>query len=1201
MRNVKTTLLAGIASIAAIAGLALCAEHKLAVSKSFAAGGAAAEKKGANQDLAKAKATMKSFAQPLAFEENRGQTDSQVKFLAHAKGYTAYFTPRETVLRVGESVLRMRLKGGSAAPAMQGQDLQIGKSNYLLGKDRSKWITDVPHYAEVRYRDAYPGIDAVYSGDERQLEYNFVVRAGADPSLIRMSFDGAGKLALNRAGDLEVRTGKGMVIDHKPAVYQTVDGRRRPVSGEFTLLAKNEVGFKLGVYDTRAELVIDPTVVIGANVGGTSNDEGFGIAATSIGNTTFIVLTGRTMSVNSGGTPGAPGIAATGFPALGPVTVTSTTTSTAPIEGQHAPGANWDAFVTEFQLNSAGIPNLIYSTFIGTNTDEAGEGVVVDASGDVYVTGYTDNANLVASTSGVAFSGVYDAFVAELNPAGSAISSATYLGGVGSTQAFSIALDPTTQNLVIGGLTNGIAPAPAGAQTAFGGGQTDGFVASFAPTTLALVKATYLGGSGYDQVNSVTVDSTGNIYAAGLTNSQANTGIGCPAVIAPAVLFPTSSALNVGCVPAGQQTAFATKYNNTLSRTSYSTVWGTGGEDANGIAVDVDGIAYIVGATKKTNLTTVATAGGCAVATTVTNPGTLGAQAISNGVAPLTVSASPACVDPLQTQGYLLSIKPPAPSVGLPPPVTVNYLALQAFTPTDPLNAVGCNLNLTKNGGNFASVLNPCQGAVGSWNGVATDSDEQAYVVGQTAVTPQSGDFLRINRVGTPNSTQGPLPLDQNFGTAVINLHRQEYTIGTTTGAVETALAAPSAYEATNLLNPPGGPNIINPAPDSIVNNGGEDVSLVGIDFNDVFIVPSVLTLPTISLGTTPLPFATIQTENVAGVPVNCPGLASTFGGFTITALPSTGTYSVALTSDATPGVFTGQATGFCGLGLDNFTTLNISEIVTGPLNLATSATLTATSVVGSGILQPYNTTVGNATINVSVTTAVGAIPYTASENILTRSPNWPNCGLIFLNGTTVGTATPPVGPTFNININSGCAANLPVGVYSESISVASTTPGEATTQNLAFSLTINPPNGGITVSQAQPNFIFGTSTNSQSGSFSVQNTGASAVTFSVTYAPQDACVIGQNIAPLPLADQVITSGAVASVPPGGTASVNFQITPNNLSTASGVYGYSYAIASPNLPTVFTTCGIVYVGTGIGFVQGGGYRNQGVGVNGATP
>src|ERR1035438_312982 len=260
---------------------------------------------------------------------------------------------------------------------------------------------------------------------------------------------------------------------------------------------------------------------------------------------------------------------------------------------------------------------------------------------------------------------------------------------------------------------------------------------------LALVSSTYLGGSGYEQVNGVAVGTDGAVYVTGFTSSG-NTGAGTFPVGSQAGATPT--AIVVGTVNSGTQVAFATKFNSAtaLSSRSYSSVFGAGGETANGIAVDPDGVSYVVGSTKSPMFSQSAQ-GLCGVFSV---GGTL-PVASSNGTAIQWTAVCP--TDPNQTQGFLVALTAPSAVTGSAGG-QVLYLALQNPTTVhDAANVAGCNLNLDKNGGTLnGPVLGVtfCAGAYGSWNAVATVSDEQAYVTGQVGVGAQAGDVARYNRAG---------------------------------------------------------------------------------------------------------------------------------------------------------------------------------------------------------------------------------------------------------------------------------------------------------------------------------------------------------------------------------------------------------------------------------------------------------------------
>ena len=121
---------------------------------------------------------------PLSFETNRGQTARQVKFLARGPGYTLFLTGDAAVLSLrrekADAILRMKLAGANTRASVTGADALPGKSNYFIGGDPSQWRTNVPTYSAVKYAAVYPGIDLVYHGNQRLLEYDFVVAPGAE-------------------------------------------------------------------------------------------------------------------------------------------------------------------------------------------------------------------------------------------------------------------------------------------------------------------------------------------------------------------------------------------------------------------------------------------------------------------------------------------------------------------------------------------------------------------------------------------------------------------------------------------------------------------------------------------------------------------------------------------------------------------------------------------------------------------------------------------------------------------------------------------------------------------------------------------------------------------------------------------------------------------------------------------------------------
>jgi Beta-propeller repeat len=466
--------------------------------------------------VAKLKSSM--LEMPLAFEANRGQTDATVKFLTRAQNFTVFLMPTETVMRGrNDDVLRMQLRNANQSPKLVGENKQPKVTNYYIGNDRSKWLESVPNFGQVRYQDVYTGIDMVYHSDQRQLEYDFVVKPGADPNQIQVAFNGAAGVTLTAKGELELTSTAGTSLHHKPVVYQMIAGKRQLVHGEYAL-ANNLVGFKIGEYDRNEPLIIDPSLQILSFFGGVLNDEAAGIATSAVPQGAAVVFVGRSQSPSlphSGAKPGST--------------------------------LDWDGFATG--LNPGGTA-ILWTTYIGGSADDAVRGVAMDNRGSVYIVGYTNSPNFPAGSPVN-----YDAFVAKLGAGSGGLAASTLYGGFLVDQGTSIALDYSTfsklasptsilnpatdpnviPNVVIGGLTNGaigqagspagmVGKTPDGNQKTFnnctatvntgGCGTTDGFVAIF-DNTLALLHHTYFGGGGNDQVNGVAVDIWGNIYATG--------------------------------------------------------------------------------------------------------------------------------------------------------------------------------------------------------------------------------------------------------------------------------------------------------------------------------------------------------------------------------------------------------------------------------------------------------------------------------------------------------------------------------------------------------------------------------------------------------------------------------------------------------------------------------------------------------------
>ena len=563
------TIGAGLVFTAAI-GAGLAAINKAHSSRSVPA-----------NPSAKARAAANYARLPMGFEPAAGN------FIAHGSGYTVGVTPDGASLSLRRP---SRRKGArSANPDRQPARLAInliganptartapaeelpGKTNYLLGNDPSKWRIGVPNYAKVKSEDVYPGIDLIYYGNQRELEYDFVVGPRADPSVIQVNFQASpatpDRPHLAENGDLLVPVGRGEVRVRKPVAYQPqVDGGKRYISVSY-VIGPRAISFRLGAYEQNHTLVIDPVVGYSTYLGGSlnENDESGGAIAVDLWGDAYV--TGDTDSPD--------------FPITNGV-----------VQPVHAQGADSDVFVAELSADGS---SLVYSTFLGGTNDDAGLGIAVDLLGNAYIAGDTTSVDFPVTPG--AFQTKYggvgknlngDGFVAKLSPNGSALVYSTYLGGSSDDVANAIAVDLFGFAYIAGWTSSADFPVtPGAAQTKFGGsGQYavgDAFVTKLNAQGAKEVYSTFLGGSDDDYAVAIAIDVFGNAFVAGATAS---------------VDFPVT--------PGAYQTKFVPKFdglvaklNPTGSKLIYSTY--LSGDPANdeclAIALDIFGNAYVAGDT----------------------------------------------------------------------------------------------------------------------------------------------------------------------------------------------------------------------------------------------------------------------------------------------------------------------------------------------------------------------------------------------------------------------------------------------------------------------------------------------------------------------------------------------------------------------------------------------------------------------------
>ena len=305
-----------------------------------------------------------------------------MKFLSHGPGYDLFLTATEAVLRVQKprtlqvdkskdqlrrtiadanvregTVLRLKMLGANTTPQAEGQEELPGKVNYFIGNDPAKWRREIPTYRRVYFKEVYPGIDVVYYGNQRELEYDLVVAPGANPKLIRFTVEGADQIRLDKTGRLLLGLKHGEVSLNKPVIYQLDEnGSRNEVKGSYVVNG-NEVRFKLDRFDSSKPLIIDPVLIYSTLLGSLGNDNAFGIAVDSReAHTLPARLTVRL------------------FP---------------PRQELSNPHLTFGGGAFVSKLDPSG-STLVYSTYLGGGFGTSALGIAVDSAGNAHVTGTTN-------------------------------------------------------------------------------------------------------------------------------------------------------------------------------------------------------------------------------------------------------------------------------------------------------------------------------------------------------------------------------------------------------------------------------------------------------------------------------------------------------------------------------------------------------------------------------------------------------------------------------------------------------------------------------------------------------------------------------------------------------------------------------------------------------------------------------------------
>jgi hypothetical protein len=526
------------------------------------------------------------------FEANQGQTDPQVKFLFRGRGYTAFLTSGSMVLSLRPTsivpipptgnvnttdnvvpastpTMQFRLSGASESPEVLGEDRKTGTVNYFIGRDPKKWHSNVPTYASVRYRNVYPGIDLVYYAHHRQLEYDFVVSAGADPRQIEFEIQGADAIRINEVGNLVLKTGSGDLHFESPIVYQESHGKRVVVEGGYVVNDPTHISFHVAHYDPAKPLVIDPVLIYSTYLGGSGTDQPTGIA---VDNTGSVYIAGYTDSAD----------------------FLLTTLGAPSAHANHA-------FVAKLDPTGS---SLVYADYIGGDGEDYGIGLALDSANNVYVTGSTTSSNfpLVKPYQPIE-PGPYSGFLSKISEDGSSLLYSTYVGGNGFDVPAGIVVDTLGEAYIAGSTTSQNFPVVNAYQAAALANQAGlygnyGFVTKFSADGSGLIYSTYLAGNSnvaqdcgnpcwpapYTAVAALAVDANGSAYITGTTNTYN---------------FPATSGayLTSNSTQQDATIGFVSKLG-TSGSLDYSTYfYGSSGNPiaVGAIAVDGSGSAYITG------------------------------------------------------------------------------------------------------------------------------------------------------------------------------------------------------------------------------------------------------------------------------------------------------------------------------------------------------------------------------------------------------------------------------------------------------------------------------------------------------------------------------------------------------------------------------------------------------------------------------
>jgi len=445
-----------------------------------------------NQDLSTAVESNLLSGLPLRFVENIGQTLPEVLYHVEGAGHTILFESRRVVFnRNGERTdsypgaqIILEFPGSSLSAKIHGTSKQNGVTNYYTGNDPSEWYTNISSYGSLIYEGLYPGINMICSGDQGTIKNEFHVAPGVDPGLIQMSYAGANKVKLSRNGDLFIRTNEGVLVDAAPVAYQMIDGETKEIKVNYRV-RQGVVSFKLGAYDPGLPLIIDPEFSYVTYYSGSQETNGVGVAVDKDG---YLLFAGYSR--------------ATDLPVANPVQQSN---------------AGWeDAFVVKIDTSTG---DYVYATYMGGDSSEIVRDFAIDEDGNAYITGSTISSDFPVSENAYqkTSNGYQEAFLTKLGPDGMVVYS-TLLGGSNRDYSYSMTLNARQEAYLTGYAASSNFPLSNAFQTTLGGNY-DVFISKFSAGGDSLLYSTFLGGTDLEGARSIALDKNENIFVTGETKS----------------------------------------------------------------------------------------------------------------------------------------------------------------------------------------------------------------------------------------------------------------------------------------------------------------------------------------------------------------------------------------------------------------------------------------------------------------------------------------------------------------------------------------------------------------------------------------------------------------------------------------------------------------------------------------------------------